>query len=313
MAASLFASLANAQEYPSRPIRLVVPYSAGGPSDSQARMIGQKLSDMMKQPVIVENRPGGAGNIGADLVAKAKPDGYTLLFCSTGALVVNPHIFGKMPFNALTDFAPIALVSSAPTVLAVHPGVPAANIGELIRLIKADPDKFSYASGGEGTTQHLSGELLKGMAGLKMAHIPYKGEGQSTTDALGGHVPIIFNSVGTGLPNYQAGKLRPLAVTSAQRNPALPDVPTLAESGLSGYEVTAWQGVLAPAGTPLAIIGKLNAAIGNIIKSPEITEKLTSVGNVPAEGTAEEFATFIRTEMPRWGKLVRQAGIKLDS
>lgn len=310
IATSLFASGAYAQDYPSQPIRLIVPFSAGGPSDSQARLIGQKLSEAVRQPVIVDNRPGGAGNIGTALVARAKPDGYTLLFSSTGPLVINPSIFAKMPFDTLKDFTPVALVSSAPTVLAVHPSVPVSNIGELIGLIKASPEKFSYATGGDGTTQHLSGELLKSMANLKLTHVPYKGEGPATTDALGGHVPVIFTSVGTGLPNFRAGKLRPLAVTSALRNPALPDVPTLEESGLPGYEVTAWQGILAPAGTPLEVIGQLNAAIRTIVHLPEVAERLTSVGNVPSAGTSDEFAAFIKDEMPRWARLVKQAGVK---
>lgn len=307
------AATAIAQEYPTKPIHIIVPFAPGGPSDSQARVIAQKLSEAIKQPVVVENRPGGAGNIGVGLVAKAIPDGYTLLFCSTGPLVINQSIFIKMPFDTIKDFSPVTLVSFAPTVLAVHPSVPVSNIQELIQLIKANPDKYSYASGGDGTTQHLSGELLKGMAGLKMPHIPYKGEGPATTDALGGHVPIIFTSVGTGLTNFRAGKLNALAVTSTKRNPALPEVPTLAESGLPGYEVTAWQGILAPAGTPREIVNRLNAAIVNVINSPDITEKLVSVGNVPAAGTPEEFAAFIQREIPRWAKLVKQAGVKVDN
>ncbi|CAP41559.1 MULTISPECIES: Bug family tripartite tricarboxylate transporter substrate binding protein [Alcaligenaceae] len=306
---ALFPSPSSAKDYPSHPIRMVVPYSAGGPSDTQARLIGQKLSEILKQSVIVENHAGAAGNIGAGMVANAKPDGYTLLFSSTGPLMVNPHIFSNMPFDPLKDLAPISLISFAPSVLAVNPNVSAANIDELISLLKANPDKYSYASGGEGTTQHLSGELLKDMASLKMNHIPYKGEGPATIDVLGDHVPIIFISVGTGLPNFKRGLLRPLAVTSLHRNPALPDIPTLAESGFPGYEVTAWQGVFAPAGTPRDIINKLNAALRSSVGSPDIAERFTSVGNVSANKTVEEFSAFLQKEVPHWAKLVKQAGV----
>ncbi|WP_454689717.1 Bug family tripartite tricarboxylate transporter substrate binding protein [Achromobacter aloeverae] len=307
--ASSAASPADAQDYPSHAIRLIVPYSPGGPSDTQARMIGQKLSERLGQPVIVENHAGGAGNIGAGLVARAKPDGYTLLFCSTGPIMVNPHLFSKMPFDPLKDLAPVALVSLAPSVLAVNPKVPASNIGELIALIRANPEKFSYASGGEGTTQHLSGELLKDMGGLKMRHIPYKGEAPATVDALGDHVPIIFTSVGTGLPNFKLGRLRPLAVTSARRNPALPDVPALAESGFPGYEVTAWQAVFAPAGTPSNIVDRLNVAVRSVVESPDISGKLMAEGNVPAGDSVQAVSAFLRKEAPHWATLVKQAGV----
>lgn len=308
--ASSFPLPSRAQDYPSHAIRMIVPFSAGGPTDSQARLVGQKLSELLKQPVIVENHGGAAGNIGAGMVAKAKPDGYTLLFSSTGPLMVNPLIFSKMPFDPLKDLAPVALISFAPSVLAVNPSVPSSsNIAELISVIKANPDKYSYASGGEGTTQHLSGELLKDMAGLKMNHIPYKGEGPATIDVLGGHVPIIFTSVGTGLPSFKRGLLRPLAVTSPQRNPALPDTPTLAESGFPGYNVIAWQGVFAPAGTPLDIIDKLNTALRSSVGSPDITERLTSVGNVPANLAVEEFSAFLQKEAPHWARLVKQARV----
>lgn len=297
-------------DYPAKPIRLIVPFAAGGPSDTQARMIAQKLSDELKQAVVVENKPGAAGNIGADLVAKAPADGYTLLFCSTGPLVVNRAVFERMPFDTFRDFAPVVLVSSAPTVLAVHPSVPAENFAALLALVKRNPGKYSYASGGEGSTQHMSGELLKSMADLNMTHVPYKGEGPATNDALAGHVPIIFTSVGTGLPNFRAGRLRPLAVTSPARNPALPQVPTFAESGLPGYELTAWQGILAPADTPRAIVERVNSAVVKVLQSAEVSERLTSAGNVPGGGSPAEFAAFIQQEAPRWARIVKVAGIK---
>jgi tripartite-type tricarboxylate transporter receptor subunit TctC len=301
---------AAAQDYPVRPIKLIVPFAAGGPSDTQARMIAQKLSEDLKQPVLVDNKPGAAGNIGADLVAKASPDGYTLLFSSTGPLVVNPAVFERMPFDTFKDFAPVVLVSSAPSVLAVHPSVPAETFTALLALVKASPEKYSYASGGEGTTQHMSGELLKEMAGVRMTHVPYKGGGPAISDALAGHVPIIFTDVGTGLPHFRAGRLRPLAVTSPARNPALPQVPTLAESGLPGYAVSAWQGILAPADTPPPIVARLNTAVVVILRSPEVSQRLTSVGNVPGGNTPAEFAAFLREEAPRWARIVKAAAIK---
>lgn len=310
-AACMSAAVAVAQEYPSRLIRLVVPFSAGGPTDAQARGLAQKLGEVFKQSVIVDNRPGGASNIGTDIVAKAAPDGYTLLFCSA-TLAVNPSLFDKLPFDAVKDFAPITLFSFAPSVLGVHPSLQVRDVKELIELLKANPDKYSFASGGNGSTQQLAGERLKIMTGVRMNHVPYKGEGPAMTDAIGGHVPMIFASVTSAMPFIQSGKLKALAVTSAKRNPALPDVPTIAESGLPGFDITAWFGILAPAGTPRDIIQKLNAAMVKIINSPEMSEKIISLGGTPAANTPEEFAAFLKSDIPRWAKLVKDAEAKRD-
>lgn len=299
-----------AQQYPTKPIRLIVPFAPGGPSDAQARLLAGPLQEELKQTVIVENKAGGAGNIGVGQVARSDANGYTLLFCSTGPLVINPALFERMPFDLFKDFAPVALVSQAPTVLAVHPSVPATDVKAFVELVRTHPDKYSYASGGEGTTQHLSGAMLNSIAGLQLTHVPYKGEGPATVDALGGHVPAIFTSVGTGLQHFRTGKLRPLAVTSAQRNPALPEVPTMLEAGFAGFQLTAWQAVLAPSGTPEAIIGRVNQAILAVLQKHDIRQQLTSVGNMPGNGTPAEFGAFLRDEARRWKQLVQAAGIK---
>ncbi|SMP76319.1 Tripartite-type tricarboxylate transporter, receptor component TctC [Noviherbaspirillum suwonense] len=306
------ATSAVADEYPSRLIRLVVPFAAGGPTDILSRAYAKGLSDVLKQPVVVDNRPGAGGNIGIDVVAKAAPDGYTIGFGTNGPLAVNVSLFSKMPYDPAKDLAPITFFAFVPNVIAVHPSLGVKDLKGLIRLIKANPNKYSFASGGNGTTQHLGGELLKTMADIKLLHIPYKGEGPAMIDALGGQVPIIFSSIAAGVPYVKSGKLIPLAVTSAKRNPALPDVPTVAEAGLPGYEATAWYGVVAPAGTPKEIIQKLNAASLKAINSHEVSERLAASGASAAPGTPEEFMAFIRSEIPRWEQVVKQAGAKVD-
>lgn len=303
---------AVAQDYPSRPIRLVVPFAAGGPTDILSRAYAKALSDVIKQTVVVDNRPGAGGNIGIDIVAKSNPDGYTIGFGTNGPLAVNVSLFNKMPYDPTKDLAPITFFAFVPNVIAVHPNLGVKDLKDLIRVAKANPDKYSFASGGNGTTQHLGGELLKAMADIKLVHIPYKGEGPAMTDALGGQVPIIFSSLAAGLPYVKSGKLVPLAVTSAKRNPVLPDVPTVAEAGLPGYEATAWYGVVAPAGTPKEIIQKLNAASIKAINSPEVSERLVASGGAAAPNSPEEFAAFIRSEVPRWAKVVKAAGAKVD-
>lgn len=299
-----------AQEYPTKPIRVIVPFAPGGPSDVQARLLASRLQEELKQAVIVENKAGGAGNIGVSQAARSDADGYTLLFCSTGPLVINPALSEHMPFDLFKDFAPVALVSQAPTVLAVHPSVPATDVKAFVELVRTHPSKYSYASGGQGTTQHLSGAMLNSIAGLQLTHVPYKGEGPATVDALAGHVPAIFTSVGTGLQNFRTGKLRPLAVTSAQRNPALPEVPTMLEAGFTGFQLMAWQAVLAPAGTPEPVIERLNQAILALLQKPDVRQQMTAVGNVPGHGTPAEFGAFLRDEARRWKQLVQTAGLK---
>ncbi|KRB81577.1 Bug family tripartite tricarboxylate transporter substrate binding protein [Noviherbaspirillum sp. Root189] len=307
-----FALSAAAQGYPTKPIRLIVPYSAGGTTDTLSRAYAKTLSDILKQPVVVDNKPGAGGNIGMDFVAKSAPDGYTLGFAPNGPLAVNATLFTKLPYDPATDFAPVTLMAFVPNVIAAHPSVGVKSLEDLIRLAKANPDKYNFATGGNGTTQHLSGEMLKVMANINLSHIPYKGDGPAITDAIGGQVSIVIGSVTATLPYVKAGKLIPLAVTSRKRNPALPDVPTVEETGLSGYEATAWYGVVAPAGTPKEIIQKLNSASIKAISSREVADRIAATGGTSVTNSPEEFAAFIRTEIPRWAQVVKQAGAKID-
>jgi len=303
---------ANAQAYPAKPIRFVVPFAAGGPTDVLARTVAQKLSAQLGRPVIADNRPGAGGNLGADVVAKAEPDGYTVLMGTNGPLAVNVSLYPKLPYDPLRDFAPITQVAFVPNVLVVHPSLPVGSVRELIDLLKANPDKYSFASGGNGTTQHLGGEMFKVLAGVKMQHIPYKGGGPALNDVLGGQVPIMFESIATGMTHVRAGKLRALGVTSAQRNPAAPELPTVAEAGVPGYEITAWYGIVAPAGTPPDIVRRLNAELVLAIRSPEIAQRIAALGGAPIANTAEEFQAFLRTDVERWAKVVRESGARAD-
>lgn len=303
---------AHAQDYPSRPIRLVVPFAAGGPTDNLARAYAARLADVLGQPVVVENRTGAGGNIGTEAVVRSPRDGYTLVFGTNGPIAANVSLFRSLPYDPVRDLAPITQFAFVPNMLAVHPSVPVNNVGELIALLKASPDKYSFASGGHGTTQHFGGELLKLMTGTKMSHVPYRGEGPAITDVIGGQVPIVFSSLAVGTPYVRSGRLRALAVTSARRSPALPEVPTMIEAGIAGYDMSAWFGVLAPAGTPRDVILKLNAASVQVIRSDEMAQKLVAIGGMPAPSTPEEFGAFIRSEIPRWARLVEQTGAKVD-
>lgn len=303
---------AQAQEYPAKPIRIVVPFGAGGPTDVMTRALAQKMSEALKQSVLVENRPGAGGNIGADAVAKAPADGYTLLMGTNGPLAANLTLFGKLPYDPLKDLAPITLYTYLPNMLAVHPSVPARSVSELITLLKSNPDKYSFASGGNGTSSHFSGELFKTMAGVRMTHIPYKGDAASLIDVIGGQVPIVFCSVLAGMRYLESGNLRALAVTSDKRVPAVSKIPSVAESGLPGYDLTAWYAVMAPAGTPRAIVDKLNAVLVKIIRTTDLKEKIESMGGIPVGGTPEEVTELIKADIPRWGKLVKESGAKVD-
>lgn len=303
---------AAADEYPSRPIRLIVPFAAGGPTDHLARVYAKALSDDLKHPVVVENRTGAGGNIGADVVAKAPQDGYTVGFLTNGQLTINVSLYAKMPYDPLKDLAPVSMFVTMPRVLSVHPSLGVTTLKELIELAKANPGKYTFASGGNGTTQHLAGELLNAMAGIKLVHIPYKGEGPGLIDVIAGHVPITMASVDTGVPFVKAGKLRFLAVTSSKRSPALPDVPTMAEAGLPGYETQAWTGIFVAAGTPREIIQKLNAATARTLLAPEVAALAASSGGEPGACSPEEFAAMIRAEIPFWAKLIKQVGARID-
>jgi tripartite-type tricarboxylate transporter receptor subunit TctC len=312
VALAALASLAWAQSYPTKPIRLVVPFPAGGTTDILARAAAQKLTEAWGQTVIVDNRPGAGGNIGSELVAKSAPDGYTLEMGTVGTHAINASLYAKMPYDHVKDFVPVILVAGVPNVLVVHPSVPVHSVAELIAYAKANPGKLNFASSGSGTSIHLSGELFKVMAGVQMTHVPYKGSAPAVQDLLGGQVQLMFDNLPSSLPHIKAGKLRALAVTSATRASALPDVPTVAEAGLPGFEASSWFGVLAPAGTPPAIVAKLNAEIAKWLATPEAKEKLSAQGANIAGGTPEDFAKHIAGETTKWARVVKESGAKVD-
>jgi tripartite-type tricarboxylate transporter receptor subunit TctC len=303
---------AIAQAYPNHVIRLVVPFPAGGTTDILARAAAQKLTESLGQPVVVDNRPGAGGNIGADLVAKSTPDGYTLLMGTVGTHAINPSLYAKMPYDHVKDFVPVVLVAGVPNVLVVNPSLPVNSVADLIKLAKSKPGAINFASSGSGTSIHLSGELFKTMAGVDMTHVPYKGSAPALSDLIGGQVQLMFDNLPSALPQIKAGKLRAIAVTSLNRAPVLPDVPTIAESGLPGFEASSWFGVLAPAGTPAPVVAKLNAEVNKWLQSPEAREQLLAQGAVAAGGTPEQFAAHIRAETEKWAKVVKASGAKVD-
>jgi tripartite-type tricarboxylate transporter receptor subunit TctC len=304
---------AVAQGYPSKPMRLVVPYPPGGPLDIMARAIGQKLTEAWGQPVVVDNRAGAGGNIGADLVAKSPSDGYTLLMGAVATHAINPTLYGRVPYDPVKDFLPVALVAQVPNILVVNPSVPAGTVKELIDLARARPGTLNFGSGSTGSTGHLAGELFNIMAGVKMVHIPYKGGAPAMADLLAGQVQLMFDNLANALPNVRAGRLRALAVTTLVRSPALPDLPTIAESGLPGFDLTTWFGVMAPAGTSPEIVTKLNAEIVRALNAKDMRERLEKMGaGVPANNTPEHFAAFIRDEAAKYAKVVRESGAKVD-
>lgn len=301
-----------AQSYPAKPIRFVVPFPVGGIADVFARVIGQKFNDAWGQPVVVENRTGAGGNIAAELVAKSPPDGYTLVMGSIGTHSVNVSLFRKLPYNPVRDFAPVALVMEADGLLVVHPSVPVKTVKELIALARARPGQLTYASAGNGTASHLAGELFKMMAKVDMVHVPYKGNVPAITDLLGGQTSLLFATMPTVLPQVQAGRLRALAVTGPVRSPAAPELPSIAEAALPGYEVTNWIGIFAPAATPRDIVSKLNGETIRIMRAPEIQSRLLNEGAKSAAKTPEEFGAYVRAEIAKWAKVIQQAGIRVD-
>ena len=313
IAALGFASIhAQPANYPTKPIRLIVPFPPGGATDILARAVAQRWTEALGQSVVVENRPGAGGNIGSDLVAKASPDGYTLLMGTVGTHAINASLYPSMPYDHVKDFAPVILVAGVPNVMEVNPGVPAKTVQEFIAYAKANPGKINFASSGNGTSIHLSGELFKVMTGVQMTHVPYKGSAPALTDLIGGQVQVMFDNLPPSLPHIKAGKLRALAVTSAARTPALPDVPTVAESGVPGFEASSWFGVLAPAGTPRPIIDRLNAEVAKWLATPEAKERMVSLGANAMGGSPEDFAAHIRAETAKWAKVVKESGAKPD-
>jgi tripartite-type tricarboxylate transporter receptor subunit TctC len=306
----LAAALATqARAFPDKPVRLVVPYSAGGSTDLISRALGQKLSEMWGQTVVIDNRPGGSTIIATDIVAKSAPDGYTLLVTTTSFTIV-PSLTDKLPYDPAKDFEPITLINTTPLVLVVNPGVPAKSVKELIALAKARPGELNFGSAGSGGSNHLAGELFNVMAGVKIVHVPYKGNAPALNDLVGGHVDIVFNGLTSAVPLIKAGRLRPLAVTSLTRSSALPDIPTLDELGLKGFQAVAWNGLSAPARTPKDVIRRINADVLKVIRSPEFVERLTAEGSDAVGDSPEQFAAFLQEETARWNKLIKFANIK---
>ena len=303
-----FAADAN---YPNKSIRIIVPFPPGGIADVMSRVFGQKFTDAWNQPVVVENRTGAGGNIGAEVVAKSPPDGYTLVMGTIGTHAVNVSLFSKLPYDPVKDFAPVALVVEADGLLVLHPSVPVKTVKDLLALARARPGQLVYASAGNGTAGHLSGELFKTMSKTDLVHIPYKGNVPALTDVVGGQTSMLFATMPTAMPLARAGRLHALAVTGAQRNPAAPEVPAIAET-LPGFEVTNWIGIFAPAGTSPEIVAKLNAEIMRIMKLPEVQVRLVTEGAKSRVNTPAEFGTFQKTEMAKWGKLIREARIAVD-
>ncbi|HEX2824772.1 MAG TPA: tripartite tricarboxylate transporter substrate binding protein [Burkholderiales bacterium] len=308
-ASALALSAAQAQSFPSKPVRLIVPFAAGGSTDIVARVLGQELNRMWGQPVLVDNRAGGSTVIGTEIVAKAPPDGHTLLVTPAPFTIV-PSLASKLPYDPHKDFEPIVLINTTPLVVVVHPAVPAKNIRELVALAKSRPGALNYGSSGSGGSNHLAGELFNAMAGVKMVHVPYKGNAPALQDLVGGHVDVVFNGLTSALPLIKGGKLRALGMTSLKRSSALPEVPTLDEQGLKGFQAVAWNGLTAPAKTPKAIVDKINADVVKVVRAPELMEKLKAEGSDPVGSSVDAYARFLRDEIAKWNKVIRFANIK---
>jgi tripartite-type tricarboxylate transporter receptor subunit TctC len=300
---------ATAQSYPTKPIRFLVPFPPGGGNDTMARTFGQKMSERLGQPVVIDNRPGAGGNIGAETAAHALPDGYTIFLGGVGSHGINPNLMLKPPYDPIRDFAPVSLIASAPMLVVVPLSLPAKSLNDFLQLAKSHPGQLNFASSGTGSIAHLAAELLNSMAKIKLEHVPYKGTGPALTDLLAGRVQVMFNSTVSVMPQVRAGKVRALAVTAAKRSSALPDLPTVAESGVAGYEAASWYGVLVPAGTPRAIVMKLNSEVAHIAQLPDVRERLAADGADPGGNSPEEFGAYIRRELARWKTVIEQAKI----
>ena len=303
---------AAAQQYPSKPIRMIVGSSPGGPIDYSARLAAQKLTEALGQSVVVDNRTGASGTIGTEYVAKAVPDGYTILMGSAATLCITPHLYPKIPYDTLNDFAPITTVTAVAYILVVHPSLPAKSVEEFIALAKAKPGQFRYGSAGSGSVTHLAVELFRSLAGIEVIHVPYKGAGPAMIDLIGGQLDFMFDSLLTSPPLMKVGKLRGLAQTGLKRSTLLPDVPTVAETVFPGFEITTWFGLVAPAKTPPEIVAKLNAVLVKSLHSPEMKARLLAQGMDAVGNSPAEFARLLRTELPKWGKVVKISGAKLE-
>lgn len=300
-----------AQSYPAKPIRFVVPYPPGGASDVTARIIGQKLSEAWGQPVIVDNRAGANGNIAAEQVAKAPADGYTMLMGNVGPNAISPSLYTNLAYD-VASFAPVTLTTTVPIVLLVNPSLPVTNVKELIAYAKANPNKLNFASAGNGSSNHLTGELFKSIAGIDIVHVPYKGDGLALTDVMGGQVSMMFTTVVSAMPHIKSGKLRAVAVASAKRIAAMPNLPTVAESGVPGFDSSSWGGILFPAGTPKEIIAKMHDAVVAILAMPDVKARLSSLGAEVVGNTPDEFGSYIKSETVKWGKVIKTSGASVN-
>jgi tripartite-type tricarboxylate transporter receptor subunit TctC len=303
---------ASAQPYPTKPIRFVVPYPAGGPLDTVARLLGQKVSESVKQPVIVDNKPGAGGNIGADVVAKSAPDGYTILMGAVATHAINPTLYASIPYDPVRDFQPITQVASTPNVLIVNNSVPATSVREFIAYAKANPGKLNFGSGSTGSAGHLAGELFKAMAGVDMVHVPYKGAAAAMQDLIGGRVQLMFDNYASAATQVRAGTVKALAVTTAKRSALAPDLPTIAESGLPGFDINTWFGIFAPAGTSKEIVARLHAEFTRALALPNVREKLVNLGAEPVGNRPEEFAAYIKSEAEKYARVIKASGAKAD-
>jgi len=312
LAAGTFDNALSQSAYPARPIRMISPYPPGAVVDTLCRTLASPLGDLLGQPIVVENRTGAGGNIGMDVVAKAPVDGYTIGMGGIGPNAINPSVYAKMPFDPVNDLAPITFVASNINVLVVHPSVPARNVQELVTYAKSNPGKLSFGSAGTGTSQHLAGELFKQLTGVEMTHVPYKGAGPAVSDLIGGQIPLMFADISASLAYIRAGKLRALGVTTRERTPLLPGVPTLIEQGIPDFDVNAWFGLFAPARVPREIIMRLNTESAKALGQPATRERLESMGLSPAPDTPEEFARFVRREQERWAKVVKAVHIRAE-
>jgi tripartite-type tricarboxylate transporter receptor subunit TctC len=312
LALAVLAITALAQDYPAKVVNVIVPWPPGGPSDIAARPIAKILQENLKQPFVIDNRGGGGGNIGSALVARAAPDGYSLLITSSAPIVINPSLYKNMPYDPQKDLQPITNLLRVPLVLVAHPSVPARTVQELVAYIKAQGGKFQYASAGNGTPQHMTGELFRSNAGLDMIHVPYKGSAPAIADLLGGHVPVMFDSMVAILPHLKAGKVKAIAVTSAKRSPQLPDTPTFVEAGYPAVESYAWYGMFTRAGTPKEVVAKLNAETLKAMKQPEFQKVLTDTGSDFVGDTPENFTAFVKAEAVKWAKVAKDSGATID-
>ena len=312
LALTALAGTASAQDYPARPIRIVITFPAGGPSDVVVRTIGQRITENWGQPIVVDNRGGGGGIVGTEIVAHAAPDGYNLLVGTAGGMSINPALHPKLSYDPLRDFAPVAMLVLNPQILVVHPAFPAASVKELVALAKAKPGQYNYASAGSGTATHLGMELFKATTGINVVHVPYKGGAPATTDLIAGQVQMLFVSIPSVMPHVKAGKLRAIAVGSAKRSRSAPDVPTVAESGYPGFEYANWNALFAPAKTPAAIVARLNGEVVKILKEPDVAQRLVAMGAEPDPGPPDALARYMREDAARWKKLIQATGIRAD-